>query len=254
MPHTAPLTQGWKRHRPPLVGADTSRVLEPVRWVRCSLVALHGDPTARSFRGSAITVGTGEDDERRGDVVRLARRVDASAEAHPTGIGWGGDSHAVTLVLEGLVLVGGVAGGVDYGIRGARLAAKKIVDIWNRLRSASLTPHFSIGAITLLCMADLHERLGGAVDDIGLVSAFDLAGPNSATQGFSGAGDPYLLIFSRADCSWLYLVTSVGQILNFSQGEPLPSDPYSFGWMPPDTECRPDRGPFLYDWANEAPA
>ena len=214
-------------------------------------MAIHGDPTARSFRGAAITVGTGEDDERRRDVVGLARSVDASAEEHPTGIGWGGDTHAVTVVLQGLALAGGVAGGVDYGIKGARLAAKRIVDIWKTLRSESLHPHFSIGAVTLLCMADLHEHLGGAIDGVELVSAFDLAGPNSPTRGFSGAGDPYLLVFGRADCSWMYLVTSVGQILNFSQGEPLPTDPYSFGWMSTDTDWRPDCGPFLYDWAND---
>lgn len=215
------------------------------------LVLRRDDPTWRCFHGAAITVGTGEDDERREDVVRLARLVDASAEEHPTSIGWGGETNAVTVVLETVALVGGVAGSVDYGIRASRVIAKKIVEFWSGLRMKSLTPHFSIGAVTLLCMADLHERLGGEVDGIELVGAFDLAAGTSGTPGFSGAGDPYLLVFGRSDRSWLYLATSAGQVLNFSQGEPLPSDPYSFGWMPPDTEWRPDRGPFLYDWADE---
>ena len=70
------------------------------------------DPAARGFLGVALTVGSGEDDEKRGPHHRVAKEVVDDVRSVASSTGWGGDSHAVTLVLDGLDRVGGVGGGL----------------------------------------------------------------------------------------------------------------------------------------------
>jgi hypothetical protein len=198
------------------------------------------EPTARGFLGAALTIGSGEDDENAAYITRVAEEAVGDVRSVGSSMGWGGDTHAVTIVLDGLDRVGGVGGGLVIAWAAVRQACRTVLRIWRRLRQDDrlrAEPDLSVGAVAYLCIADLHAHLDGDIDGVRLVHCADLAGLDSGSFGFSGAGELYLFLFSRAGQTWLYLTTSRGRLLHRSIGKSVPPSMYSLipndGWDGP---------------------
>jgi hypothetical protein len=169
-----------------------------------------------------------EEDEERSDAVLLdARLVDPDVHAQLTGVGWGGDSGAVAIVLDAVERFGGVGGGAILAWSSVKFTCRRVVRLWRHFRSRNISPDMSVGAVGYLCLADLHDTVGDRFDCVSLVHAGELMPEAGAALGHSGAGDLFIYIFGDAQSSWLYLANSKGQLLHRSESGPLP---WSFYW------------------------
>lgn len=216
-------------------------------------------PTARGFAGVAFTVGAGEDeDESIGPALLTAlANDDIDAEVEDTGVGWGGDTSAVAVILNGIELVGTYGGGVTLIGSALWKSSQLVRRAYARIRSIGHDPDMSLGAATLLCAADLHDKIGEqAFERIALLHCSDLHAERGATLGHSGAGELYFVLFGNRESSWVYLVNSRGRLLHQSAGQPLPWSIYwPIGYDPVGIDAAegpPPEPPELYDWRDEA--
>lgn len=187
-------------------------------------------PTGRSFRGVAYTIGLGPeyDEEAGAELLTGARSVEPEIRAERSGLGWGGDSGAVTLVLDAVDRFGGVGGGVVLAWASVRFACNRVAKLWRHLHEKEgLEPDMSVGAVGYLCLADLHDLVHDRFDGIVVVHAGDLMPDAGATIGHSGAGELFLYVFANAQASWVYLANSKGQLLHRSESGSIPR---SFFW------------------------
>ena len=214
-------------------------------------------PTARGFLGVAFTVGTGEETDPTvaEHAVQALASDDIEAESRSSGIGWGGDSGAVSIVLRSIEAIDTYGGGA-YLVGSALWVSGKVVRrAFARLRRLGHEPDMSLGAISLLCAADLHDEIGDdAFGTVSLLHAEDMQAGNGATLGHSGTGELYLVLFGNKQGSWAYIASSRGRLLHRSKGSPLPWTLYwPTGYDPLDSEefdSRPEP-PELYDWSRE---
>lgn len=191
------------------------------------------NPVQRGFKGVAITLTFEDAAELAGPAIELARSTSGeSVEVEESDVGWGGSAEAVVLVLEWVALIGGVGTAVSGSWALARRHGVRLAELLQTLRNSPESPSrpdLSLGAAVYLCMADLHNWVGGEVDEIELIEARDLTDPRRLEQSFSGGGDPYLLLFDSPNGSWLYLITSQGVVVHRSASGPLPDNPFWHG-------------------------
>ena len=129
-----------------------------------------------------------------------------------TGMGRGADGPAIALAFFAVTAaIGHINDWFD--------AAERIGQLWKAIRRRGQPPKLSLGALTMLCVCDLHRRIGD-VSDVRLIWAGDVAaGPQQ--RGFSGE-DLYAVLFARAGKLWVYVVDDVGQVLHFGDGMQSP--------------------------------
>lgn len=171
--------------------------------------------------------------------------TDLGAEGRWGEAGRGWSTDALLLVLGGGILVTNIIAAFNDWDEFIR----KVARLWRRLRGTS-TPMLSLGAVKLLCLADLAQR-GCDVRRVGLLFAGDVGGGVHSDLSYSGR-DLFVVLFSRDRGGFfLYLVDSTGRLLHFAKGDayqPDVEDSEVSGW---DVEDR-SRLPFLLDSATDS--
>ncbi|MDW3214100.1 MAG: hypothetical protein R8G01_08905 [Ilumatobacteraceae bacterium] len=222
-----------------------------------SLKRISEEPTARGFGGVALTIHTSGGDDGENDPREEAEIVEAltasglDVRAEPTGVGWGGDSGALTVVLESLAAVGTYGGGAVLSWQAIKMSVNSLVSALRTIAGRSAHVHLSLGAMTYLCLADLHDLVGEEFEGVRLVHAGELNPALGSTLGYSGAGELYTVLLVNRRSSWLYLVDSNGHLLHRSEGHPPQFGMYSIaGYFEDMTE---QALPKIYDWTVEEP-
>lgn len=129
-------------------------------------------------------------------------------EAAYTGMGRGADGPAIAVAF---IAIAAAVGHVNDWFD----TAERIGRLWKAIRRRGRPPKLSLGAVTMLCICDLHRRIGD-VSDIQLIWTGDVAaGPQE--RGFSGE-DLYGVLFARAGKLWVYIVDDLGQVIHFGDG------------------------------------
>ena len=191
-----------------------------------TLDAMRSEPSSRSFTGIRFTIIVQDDEERlaseaRQIVTSFAETEHVETCAAADGVGWGGDVEAISFVLEFTERIGGVAGGAVVLAAGARKVAQAVTRLYQRLRKHGKQPLMSLGALTALCFADLIRQKQEDWQGFRLHSALDLDPAAGGMYGHGGYGELYLVMFTRADESWVYVVTEKGQLISRSRGAPI---------------------------------
>lgn len=161
-------------------------------------------------------------------VEEEARRITEAAgpfpdevefRARPASIGRGADGLglAIQIVTAALQATGGIVGLVEF--------AKLVGRTWKRLFRKK-PPMLSLGAVKMLCIADLAEREGD-LQGVELLFAGDVSrGPDLSHTGF----DLFMVAFLRQDQSvygtggqlWFYIVDAYGRIVHQGEAQHVP--------------------------------
>ena len=210
------------------------------------------EPTARAFAGVAITVHTlggedGENDPREeAEIVAALTASGLDVNSQQTGVGWGGDAGALTVVPESLAAIGTYGGGAVLSWQVVKGSVNSLLAALRKIAGRSASVHLSLGAMTYLCLGDLHDRIGADLDGVRLVHAGELNPAQGSSLGYSGAGELYTVLLVNRTNSWLYLVDSNGHLLHRSKGHPPQFGMYSIaGYFDDVVE---QHLPRIYDW------
>jgi len=131
----------------------------------------------------------------------------------PTGVGRGAEGWGFVLQLFG------VTGTVTGAVLGVVESAKLVGRVWKRLFKKK-SPMLSLGAIKMLCIADLAERKADLAG-VELLFAGDVTqGPDASHTGL----DLFLVMFVRQDPNvygtggdlWIYIVDAHGKLVHFA--------------------------------------
>lgn len=139
--------------------------------------------------------------------------------ARPASIGRGADGLGIALQVAAVTLqvTGGLVGLVEF--------AKLVGRTWKRLFRHK-PPMLSLGALKMLCIADLSEREGD-LQGVELLFAGDVTrGPDISHTGL----DMFMVVFIRQDQSfygiggqlWFYIVDSYGRIVHQGEAQHVP--------------------------------
>jgi hypothetical protein len=122
-------------------------------------------------------------------------------------VGRGAAGYGLVIEVIGWTLAAGA------GIHGWIVAAEKTRELWRRLKQRRPRPLLSLGALILLCTADLHERLGD-LSGVELAGARD-AGDRPPDDLTYTDEDVYEVEFRRREPPerWVYEVDSLGNLL-----------------------------------------
>lgn len=206
---------------------DPDALNDAIPALATTLDALRKLPGSRSFQGVRFTVVVQDDQDR---LTREAREIvrsvadgeDLAHSEETDGVGWGGDVEAISFVIEFTERVGGVAGGAVVLAAGARKAAQTVGRLYRRLRKGGKEPLMSLGALTALCFADLIREKKDDWQGFHLHAALDLNPVGGGGSfGHGGYGELYLVMFTRCDESWVYVITEKGRLINRSKGGPI---------------------------------
>jgi hypothetical protein len=235
--------------------SDLRRPFEEQQALGPSLKRISEEPTARAFAGVALTIHTLGGDDGENDPLEEVEIVEAltasglDVSSEQTGVGWGGDSAALTVVLDSLAAIGSYGGGAVLSWHAVKGSVNALLTALRKIAGRSAQVHLSLGAMTYLCLGDLHDLIGEDFDGVRLVHAGELNPAQGSTLGYSGAGELYSVLFVNRTKSWLYLVDSDGHLLHRSEGHPPKFGMYSIaGYF---ADVHEQNLPRIYDWTAE---
>lgn len=122
-------------------------------------------------------------------------------------VGRGAAGYGLAVAVIGLTIAAGA------GIHGWIVAAERVRALLKRLRHRHPPPLLSLGALILLCAADLHDRIGDLAG-VELASARDVGDGPPGELAYA-PGDVYEVEFRRGEPPgrWVYSVDSLGNVL-----------------------------------------
>lgn len=139
----------------------------------------------------------------------------ARVGAYRGGLGRGAEGPALVLhVLD--VTTDVLSGVVSWATAGAGAVA-----VWKRLVTKKGPPTLSLGALKLLCAVDLSGRVS-KMKGIQCVYAGDIGRGRDHDLGHTGE-DTFMVMFERRDESWIYIVSSKGEVVHRSTGKYVPN-------------------------------
>ena len=236
-------------------GSDLRRAFDEHQALGPGLRRISEEPTARAFAGVALTIHTlggddGENDaEEELEILKALTACGLDVSSEQTGVGWGGDAGALTVVLDSLAAIGTYGGGAVLSWHAVKESVNALLTALRKISGRSAQVHLSLGAMTYLCLGDLHDLIGEDFDGVRLVHAGELNPAHGSTLGYSGNGELYSVLFVNRTRSWLYLVDSSGHLLHRSEGHPPQFGMYSIAGYFDDVYEQ--NLPRIYDWNEE---
>lgn len=122
-----------------------------------------------------------------------------------------------------------------------------VVRIWRKLRERGEVPLISLGSAIQLCGEDLRQRLPkDSLEGVRCVSAADHT-PGGEHETSHTGGGLFVVIFADQNTNWTYLVSDKGEVINYSQGPPLPTTAQYLSNLPVDWDKEQPDYPLLGD-------